>query len=117
MLLNVAAKDIDNALAEVANGQIKNHLVGGREGESDVGMCQGNAFKLRIDIGQFRVVAFQKLTPGRNIEEEIAHQKVGSHRAGDGFLLLKFRAFDLHTHSQFLIGHSCAEFHLSHCRD
>ena len=58
VFVHLAAKNIDDALTEIAGRKIEKHTVGSGEGKRQFGMRECDAFKLCNDVGELCVVAF-----------------------------------------------------------
>ena len=113
--VHFAAKELHDALAEVALGQVDHECGALVQGECAVGVGQGNAFELRHDVREFRLVRFQELASCRDIEEDVAHGKVGTYGAGYALLTDEARALHQDAGAQFIFFLACAQFDLRHC--
>ena len=74
-------EDAGDALLEAGGREVEQRDIAVLEGEGDIGMHQHDALQLIADVGEFRLVALQKLTTCRNIKEEVLDEEVGPHGA------------------------------------
>ena len=103
-----------DALAEVGWLQVEHEAALVVEGKGYFRVGEGHAFDFGEGVGEFGLVRFEELAPGRDVEEEVPHREVGPDRAGGGFLVYDLRTLDVYLCAEFFVLRACAECHLCH---
>ena len=117
LLAKFLAKDADDALQGTPRRQLHQAVSVARQRERDGRIDQCDALEVLDDVVQLSLVRLEELPPCRHIEEEVAHQEVGSNGTRAHLLRDKARAVDAQLYAQVLLGSTCGQSDLCHGSD
>ena len=87
------------------------------EFDTDMGIGQGKPCHIVVDIPRLRLRAFQELSPGRGIVEQIPHDKGAPLRRADLFKQPLISAFDLIPDPRQVLPHLCNQLYAAYGAD
>ena len=96
LLLELPAKQVDDALQQPTLGQADHALAVLSEGESHGRICQRYALEFLCNVGHLRLIGLEELPPGRYVVEKVRHLEISTHRTRAWFLRDKARTMYAH---------------------
>ena len=111
LLCQLLAKQGSNALLARLGRKADLEMLIVGEREAKVGIDQGHALKLLHDVGQLGLVALEKLSACRHIEEEMLHKEVGTDRTAGHLLRHDTAARQREAGANLSLGGTSAQGH------